>query len=74
LTRSAEGNRALAGKDTSITDLYAYLVTVAAAEPKRVLEVLEVSIFSHAYPGGPILFNTSDPHPRTGARLASDFD
>jgi hypothetical protein len=62
---------ARSGKDVSITDLYAYLDSVGRRDPGS---VREVSIFSHAHPGGPILFNTYDPNPYVGARRPQDFD
>ena len=57
------------GADVSIVDMYKYLSSVGASEPGR---VKEVGIFSHSWPGGPILFNTSDSS--GAARLATDFD
>jgi hypothetical protein len=58
-------------QDLSITDLYAHLDDVGRQQPGS---VLEVSVFSHSHPGGPILFNTRDyNHPR-GARDPDDFD
>jgi hypothetical protein len=56
-------------KDISATDFYRYLSSVGLAEKNR---VHEVGIFSHSWPGGPILFDTADT---TGdARVATDFD
>ncbi|HEY0138553.1 MAG TPA: hypothetical protein VGB85_30930 [Nannocystis sp.] len=58
------------GQDVSIVDLYKYLSQVGASEPGR---VKEVGIFSHSWPGGPLLFNTSD-NSLTSARDIDDFD
>lgn len=58
------------GSDISVTDLYDYVSAVGGAEPGR---VKEVSLFSHAWPGGPILYNTDDDR-RVPARLPTDFD
>jgi hypothetical protein len=61
---------AVVGTDISMVDLYKYLSAVGAAEPGR---VKEVSVFSHSWPGGPILFNTEDIS-GTAARNPNDFD
>lgn len=55
----------------SILDLYEYLKTVADTRPGT---VKEVSIFSHGWRGGPILYNTSDGNSRAPARDQEDFD
>ncbi|SEU32209.1 carboxypeptidase-like regulatory domain-containing protein [Stigmatella erecta] len=58
------------GSDVSVVHLYQYLSDIGAADPGR---VKEVGIFSHSWPGGPILFNTADTS--TGpARDPDDFD
>jgi hypothetical protein len=43
------------GRDIHIEDFYKYLAEVGKREPKS---VKEIGIFSHSYPGGPILYNT----------------
>jgi hypothetical protein len=43
--------------DISITDFYKYLAEVGVREPKS---VKEIGIFSHSWPGGPILYNTGE--------------
>lgn len=58
------------GQDVSIIDLYKYVSSVGASEPGR---VKEVGIFSHSWPGGPLIFNTSD-NGAVPARLPDDFD
>lgn len=58
------------GSDVSIIDLYKYISSVGASEPGR---VKEVGIFSHSWPGGPLLFNTSD-NSAIPARVPTDFD
>lgn len=65
-----QDHRPVVGQDISIVDVYKYLSAVGGAEPGR---VKEVSIFSHAYWGGPILFNTYDTG-AGGKRSAGDFD
>jgi hypothetical protein len=56
-------------KDISATAFYKYLSSVGAAEKR----VREVGIFSHSWPGGPILFDTADNN-AIEARIATDFD
>ncbi|MGK3964021.1 hypothetical protein WMF38_07560 [Sorangium sp. So ce118] len=58
------------GSDVSVVALYQYLSGVGVAEPGR---VKEVGFFSHSWPGGPILFNTSD-NSATASRDTNDFD
>jgi hypothetical protein len=61
-----------AGLDIHITDFYKYLAEVGARAPKS---VKEIGIFSHSYPGGPILYDTVDPNPGiSAARNDQDFD
>ncbi len=58
----------------SIVDLYRYLSRVGEQRPGS---VKEVSIFSHAWEGGPILYDTDDidvERPRPDARSPYDFD
>lgn len=57
--------------DFSITDVYKYISGVGASAPGR---VLEVGIFAHAFPGGPILYNTFDTQKDQPARDPDDFD
>lgn len=45
------------GIDIHVTDFYKYLAEVGKRAPKS---VQEVGIFSHSYPGGPILYNTGE--------------
>lgn len=61
------------GLDIHITDFYKYLDGVGTREPHS---VREVGIFSHSFPGGPILYDTGedDAHRVAAARQASDFD
>jgi len=47
----------VAGLDIHITDFYKHLAVVGVREPKS---VTEIGIFSHSYPGGPILYNTGE--------------
>jgi hypothetical protein len=54
----------------SITDLYTYLDHVGRTDPGR---VREVSIFSHAVGGGPVLYDTYD-NSADSARDPSDLD
>jgi hypothetical protein len=56
-TRATEASRYVPtpGLDIHITDFYKYLATVGNREPKS---VKEIGIFSHSFPGGPILYNT----------------
>lgn len=54
----------------SITDLYDYVHRAGQRAPGS---VSEVSIFSHSYPGGPILYNTYDRSGGAG-RDPSDLD
>lgn len=67
--------RALAAAGAlSIVDLYRYLSEVGELRPGS---VKEVSIFSHAWEGGPILYDTNDidvERPRPNARSPFDFD
>ncbi|HEX4382793.1 MAG TPA: hypothetical protein VH083_07585 [Myxococcales bacterium] len=52
-------------------DFYGYLDDIGNTDPHR---VREVGVFSHSWPGGPILFNTSDTFGPTGLRDPDDFD
>ncbi|MGI8990756.1 MAG: hypothetical protein ACR2I2_14420, partial [Bryobacteraceae bacterium] len=64
----------VAGLDIHITDFYKYLAEVGTREPKS---VREIGIFSHAWPGGPILYNTGERaafKAITTARDPHDFD
>jgi hypothetical protein len=64
----------VAGLDLSIVDFYKYLAGVGAREPKS---VTEVGIFSHSYPGGPILYDTGERPAFTAissGRDPHDFD
>lgn len=58
------------GEDVSITDFYQYLSSVGASEPGR---VKRAAILSHAWVGGPILYNTGDDSSVPG-RIPDDFD
>lgn len=55
------------------TDLYRYLHVIGRDVAHRG-RVREVSIFSHAYREGPILYNTDDDTATPGPRDANDFD
>ncbi len=69
--RAKRPNAKPAPGDVSITNLYAYLDSVAK---RNRFSVREVGIFSHSYPGGPILYNTDDLTNTHGARDPADFD
>jgi hypothetical protein len=58
------------GKDLEPLHFYEYLSAIGVEDPHR---VREVGIFSHSWPGGPILFDTFD-HSTTDARDDADFD
>jgi len=60
------------GIDIHITDFYTYLAEVGTRAPKS---VQEVGIFSHSYPGGPILYNTGQGgFAASPDRSPDDFD
>ena len=63
----------VAGNDISAPDLYRYLDAVGTSDPGR---VREVSFFTHSWPGGPILFDTSEDaaHETSAERDPNDFD
>jgi hypothetical protein len=63
----------VAGLDIHITDFYKYLAEVGVREPKS---VKEIGIFSHSWPGGPILYNTGEgaAFKPTASRDPDDFD
>jgi hypothetical protein len=70
--RAKRPNAPAAPGDVSITNLYIYLSGVAG---RNRFSVREVSIFSHSYPGGPILYNSDDRTGNSqGARDPADFD
>jgi hypothetical protein len=69
--KPAKANPPAAGTDISALDFYTHISDAGTAEPGR---VKEVSIFSHAFPGGPILFDTNDKTPNSDARDPNDFD
>ena len=70
--RAKRPNVLAAPGDVSITNLYTYLDSVAK---RNRFSVREVGIFSHSYPGGPILYNTDETTSATrGARDPADFD
>jgi hypothetical protein len=56
--------------DVSMVTVYKYLDFVGTNDPGR---VKEVGIFTHSWPGGPLLFDTDD-HSPTIARDPNDFD
>jgi hypothetical protein len=60
-----------AKKDITILDFYACLNEAGRAAPGS---VKEASIFSHAFSGGPVLFNTNDNNPVVAARNPADTD
>lgn len=72
---AASPYKPVAGLDIHITDFYKYLDAVGQREPHS---VLEIGIFSHSYPGGPILYNTGEDAAAaadiTHARDPDDFD
>jgi hypothetical protein len=61
------------GLDIHPMDFYKYLDGIGKREPGS---VREAGIFSHSYPGGPILYNTGEglPFRGTPARDPDDFD
>jgi hypothetical protein len=64
----------VAGLDIHITDFYKYLAEVGSREPNS---VLEIGIFSHSFPFGPILYDTPENAANRGllaARDPDDFD
>jgi hypothetical protein len=63
-------HNAESGSDVSPPHVYRYLSSVGKLDPGR---VQEVSVFSHSYPVGPILFNTEDD-PNSERRSPADFD
>lgn len=72
----AAGNayQPVAGLDIHITDFYKYLARVGGRAPHG---VREIGIFSHSWPGGPILYNTGESALHRGptdARDPDDFD
>jgi hypothetical protein len=70
--RAKQPNAKPAPGDVSIANLYTYLDSVAK---RNRFSVREVGIFSHSYPGGPILYNTEDTtRAPSGARDPADFD
>jgi hypothetical protein len=54
-------------------EIYAYLHAIGSARATRG-RVREVSIFSHAFSDGPILYNTNDRSTTVGQRDPDDFD
>lgn len=64
----------VAGLDIHVTDFYKYLADVGGRAPHS---VREIGIFSHSWPGGPILYNTGESALHRGlasARDPDDFD
>jgi hypothetical protein len=64
----------VAGLDIHINDFYQHLHAVGSRAPRS---IIEAGIFSHSWPGGPILYNTSESaaHAALGAaRDPNDFD
>lgn len=64
----------IAGLDINVTDFYSYLSEVGDRQPHS---VLEIGIFSHSFPGGPILYDTGESAALSGfgaARDPDDFD
>jgi len=62
------------GLDIHITDFYKYLAAVGVREAHS---VKEIGIFSHSWPGGPILYNTGERaafKPISHVRDPKDFD
>jgi hypothetical protein len=61
------------GTDIHIQDFYKHISEVGAREPGS---VKEAGLFSHSYPGGPILYNTgqSSFHASRASRDPNDFD
>lgn len=55
----------------SITDFYEVLRTIGKNEPGT---LLEASVFSHGWWGGPILVDSFDPNPGSAARDPNDKD
>lgn len=74
LAATPDAYRPVAGFDIHITDFYKYLAEVGTREPGS---VREIGIFSHSWPGGPILYNTGERpafQAIVSARDPQDFD
>lgn len=65
--------RPVAGLDIHISDFYKYLAGVGVRAPHS---VLEIGVFSHSWPGGPILYNSGESaaYRASSVRDPADFD
>ena len=75
LPAAGEIYQPIAGLDIHIIDFYTYLSEVGDRQPNS---VLEIGIFSHSFPGGPILYDTGEnaavSNVFSAARDPDDFD